>query len=255
MSGGSLANIEGLLDGDLQFGLVQAGILHDAAAGEGVFADGRAKGRVLTVVRLYDEIATIVVGPNAEIERFADLRGKRVNVGPEDSGTYSLAKRLLDVAGIGIEGLGSAGSLSPEEHAAALCENRIDAYFYVIGHPNLNTRFALASCASRLMGISQEVRTAVRRAHPYYSTTVIAAGTYDGQEREVASIGVPAILVAADTTSPEVVAQVVRAIQGGRNEFRRLHPVLAHFDDPGAFEIAPAPFHPGVPRNAPASTP
>jgi TRAP transporter TAXI family solute receptor len=246
VSGGSRANIAGLMSGDVDLAIVQANIANNAAHGLGDFQEAGPQSGLRMVMRLYNENLTIVARPGAGIASLEDLRGKRVNLGPESSGTRRDAIRVLGVAGIAVADLAEAPALSPDEHNAALCAGRIEAYIYIVGHPNRNTRAAIERCGASLVPISAATRAVVVRDGNEVSDTPIPGGLYPRHDRPTPSLAVAAMLVASDQTPADVVTLVIRGVQDNLRDFRRLHPVLTAFSDAHAFDGPIAPLHPGT---------
>jgi len=80
-SAGSLANIDAVLFGATAFGMAQADVLERAVLGRGGPWEGMPRHELRALLGLHVEAVTIVAGADRTIERVADLRGKRVNIG------------------------------------------------------------------------------------------------------------------------------------------------------------------------------
>jgi TRAP transporter TAXI family solute receptor len=245
VSGGSRANVLGLVAGDVQLAIVQANVLYSAAHGLGAFADSGPQTSLRLVMRLYDEQVTVVARPGAGIASLDDLRGKRVDLGPAGSGTRVDAISVLRAAGIAPTDLAEDLALSPDEHNQALCAGRIDAYFYIVGHPNRNTRAAIERCNATLVPISAAVRERFLWVQTGWADAPIP-GVYPRHPGSVATLSIPAVLIATEDTPADIVALLVRGVQDNLHDFRRLHPVLAGFSDLRAFNGPWAPLHPGT---------
>jgi TRAP transporter TAXI family solute receptor len=245
VSGGSRANVEGLVAGDVQFAIVQANVLYNAVHGLGTFADDGPQTSLRLVMRLYDEQVTLVARPGAAIASLDDLRGKRVDLGPEGSGTRIDVIRILRAADLTPADLAEDLALSPDEHNAALCAGRIDAYFYIVGHPNRNTRAAIERCGATIVPIAAEVRERFLWTQPGWAEAPIP-GVYPRHPGSVATLSVPAVLIATEDTPAQIVALLVRGVHDNLRDFRRLHPVLAGFSEAHAFDGPWGPLHPGV---------
>src|SRR4029079_8748828 len=178
VSGGSRANIDGLLSGDIQLALVQGNVLYYASHGLGTCSELGPRTSLRTVMRLYDEQLTIVARPGAGIATLADLRGKRVSLGPEGSGARLDSTRLMQQAGMSVDDFGALLALSPDEHDDALCAGQIDAYFFVVGHPNRNTRHPVEDCGANIVPVPQDVIARFVGVMPSFSAAQIPGGIY-----------------------------------------------------------------------------
>ena len=117
-SHGSLENLQRLSDPTFRVdvGLVQGGVTN--AAMDKLFSLGSISHQPL-----------LVFSRVASLELLSGLAGKRVVVGPEGSGTRSLALALLDANGIKVGGTNTLLDWEPKVAYQALIEGRVDAVF------------------------------------------------------------------------------------------------------------------------------
>ena len=92
---GSVENIAGLTAGSLDMALVQADVARLAYLGDGAFAEEPAHTSLRAIASLHPEAVHVVIRANAAIESIAALRGKRVSLGAERSGTRVTAGMVL----------------------------------------------------------------------------------------------------------------------------------------------------------------
>src|SRR3546814_4323492 len=78
---------------------------------------------------------TVVARKDANIETFEDLKGKRVNIGNPGSGQRGTMEVLMDRMGWTKADFALASELQSAEQAAALCDDKIDAFVFTVGHP------------------------------------------------------------------------------------------------------------------------
>ena len=131
---GSVANLRMLADRTAQFALVQNDMARNAYLGRGRFA-GQPQEGLRAVATLFPEPVHLVARADSGIVNVTDLRGKRVGVGPEGSGTRSNATTVLSLNGIALETLGSTAALNLPDALAALREGKLDALFATIHAP------------------------------------------------------------------------------------------------------------------------
>jgi len=117
---GSVENVELLRDRKADVAFVQGG------SGKAVDAP-----HLRSLASLYLEPVWIFVRKNAGMEHLGDLRGRRVAVDAEGSGTRVLARQLLADNGIGDHDI-AAVALGGGNAAQALRDDRVDAAFFVI---------------------------------------------------------------------------------------------------------------------------
>ncbi len=124
---GSVNNINLLAAGRATFAICAADAAMDGYAGEGVFPRGVP---LRAVARLYDDYIHLVVPAESAVRSLADLRGLRVSVGPDGSGTALIADRILGVAGFDPHRDIDRRVLSINDSVAALQSGGVDAFFW-----------------------------------------------------------------------------------------------------------------------------
>ncbi|MCA8879506.1 MAG: TAXI family TRAP transporter solute-binding subunit [Rhodobacteraceae bacterium] len=248
-TGGSVANVDALRDGDISFGVVQSDVQYDAVKGTGPFADKDAFDGLRSVFSLHAEPFTVVARADAGIATFDDLKGKRVNIGNPGSGQRSTMEVVMAAKGWAVSDLGEVSELPAADQATALCDGTIDAMVYVVGHPSGAVQSATADCDSVLVPVEGPEIAKLIADHPYYREAVIPGGTYRGNDADVATFGVGAALLTTESEDDETVYQLVRTVFENFDEFRKLHPALAHLDKNEMVSAAlTAPLHPGAER-------
>ena len=186
-SAGSLENFLGVRQRpNTQFGIVQSDVLEYLQT---YSADDPAIARAINGVKiafpLYNEEVHILA--KKEIESLADLTGRRVAVGVEDSGTFLTSSLILDLADVALE---EALTIGPDDSFAQLRSGEIDAFFYVAGAPtSLFSNADIDPEEFHLLPISDPVLQSV------YTPTQIPAGTYDFQPDDLTAVAVKAILM------------------------------------------------------------
>ena len=133
-SDGSVANVRMLVNGQAQFALVQNDIASAALLGRGRFS-GAAQPSLRALASLFPEPVHLVASARSGIRRVEDLRGKRVGIGAEESGTRLNALAILASAGIAVEALAVANPDALPAASAALEAGEIDALFATIHAP------------------------------------------------------------------------------------------------------------------------
>jgi uncharacterized protein len=223
---GSVYNVLALADGQIDFALVQSDTHHFAVEGTGPFAGAGPNAGFRSVLSLYPEPLTLIARREADVSDFADLAGKRVNIGPRNSGTRATVLRFMETLGIGEDSFSGARSLPTGAAIDRLCEGELDAVLLVMGHPNAAVGRALADCDAALVPISGAEVEAHVAANPDYALASIPRGTYPGQTRSVATFSVTATLMTRADADPMLVDSVARIIVASLPELNRRAPVI-----------------------------
>ena len=77
-----------------------------------------------------------------------------------------------------------ASELKSAEQSKALCDNKIDAIVFTVGHPSGSIKEATTSCDSVIVNVQGEVIDALVEENDYYRTATIPAGMYRGNDQE-----------------------------------------------------------------------
>ncbi|MHB0775839.1 TAXI family TRAP transporter solute-binding subunit [Halomonas sp. WWR20] len=246
-TGGSVANVNGILSGELDMGVVQSDVQYRAYKGEGSFDEPHENLR--SVFTLHGEPLTLVARADSGIESVDDLKGKRVNIGNPGSGQRATMEVLMDAKGWDTSVYSLASELSAAEQASALADNNIDAMVYVAGHPNGSIQEATTTVDARLIPINGPEVDQLVEEYPYYTKSVIPGGLYKGNEEDVETFGVAATFVTDEDTDEEVVYQTVKAVFENFDRFKRLHPAFSTLNPEDMISQGlTAPLHEGAKR-------
>ena len=226
-TGGSVFNVNTIKAGELDLGFAQSDVQYNAAKGLGQFKDGGAYGDMRAVFSVHPEPFTVVARKEANIKSFADFKGKRFNVGNPGSGTRASMEELLGAMGWKLGDFSLASELKADEHGPALCDGKIDGFFYGVGHPSANIQDPTTSCGARLVSLTGPAVDKLVADKPYYAKATIPGGLYPNNPEATQTYGVLATVVASSKTPADSVYQVVKAVFDNFDEFKKLHPALA----------------------------
>ena len=167
-TGGSVFNVNAIQSGDLDFGMSQSDVQYNAYNGVKQF-DGKAYGDLRAVFSVHPEPFTVVARPDAGVTKFEDFKGKRFNVGNPGSGTRASMEELLGQMGWTMDDFSLASELKADEQGAALCDNKIDGFFYGVGHPSAAIQDPTTACGAKLIPLEGPAVDTLVKANPYYS--------------------------------------------------------------------------------------
>jgi TRAP transporter TAXI family solute receptor len=248
-TGGSVFNVNTIKAGELDLGFTQSDVQYNATKGLGQFKDAGAWGDQRAVFSVHPEPFTVVARKEANIKAFTDFKGKRFNVGNPGSGTRASMEELLAAMGWKLGDFSLASELKADEHGPALCDGKIDGFFYGVGHPSANIQDPTTSCGAKLVSVTGPAVDKLIAEKPYYAKAVIPAGLYPNNPEATTTYGVLATVVASAKTPPETVYQVVKAVFDNFEEFKKLHPALGHLKPENMVKDGlSAPLHEGAAR-------
>ena len=248
-TGGSINNIQALRGGELSFAIAQSDWQYKAYHGEGYFADAGPFTDLRSVFSLHSEMFTLAVGKNSGIKSFAGLKGKRVNVGDAGSGMREMMGSLMDAFHWKNSYFSKTTELLPTDAARALCDGKIDAMVFAVGHPNGLIQEVTRGCGAKLIPIEGKEVNALLAQNPFYARTAIPGGMYPGNAQNVATFGVKAALVTTAEMDEETVYQLTKAVFENFESFKTLHFVFSTLDKERMVTSGLiAPLHPGALR-------
>ena len=229
-TGGSIYNLNTIRGGELDMGVVQSDWNYHAYNGTSKFEEAGPNKELRSVFSLHPEPFTVVARKDSGIKTFDDLKGKRVNVGNPGSGQRGTMEVVMAAKGWTMDDFALASELKPAEQSQALCDNKIDAMVYVVGHPNGSIKEATTSCDTVLIPVDGPAIDKLVADNSYYRKAVIPGGMYTGSDEDIATFGVAATFVSSTNTPPEMVYEVVSAVFENFDDFRQLHPAFEHLD-------------------------
>jgi TRAP transporter TAXI family solute receptor len=245
-TGGSIANINAIKAGDMDMGVAQSDAQFNAYNGVGDF-EGDKFDKLRSVFSVHPEPFTVVARADSGVETFADLKGKRVNVGNPGSGQLATMQVVMDKLGWTMSDFALASELKPAEQSAALGDNKVDAIIYTVGHPNGSIQEATSTVEAKLIPVTGPEIDALVADNPYYAIATIPGGMYAGTDEDVQTFGVKATFVTSADVDDETVYEVVKAVFDNFDRFKGLHPAFANLKEEDMItQGLSAPLHPGA---------
>ena len=247
-TGGSVFNVNTIKAGELDLGFTQSDVQYNAVKGLGQFKDA-AFGDMRAVFAVHPEPFTVVARKEANITRFEDFKGKRFNIGNPGSGTRASMEELLAGMGWKTGDFSLASELKADEHGPALCDGKIDGFYYAVGHPSANIQDPTTSCGAKLVSLTSSAIDKLVAEKPYYAKVTLPGGLYPNNPQPTNTYGVLATVVASSKTPAETVYQVTKALFDNFDEFKKLHPALANLNPQNMIKDGlSAPLHEGAVR-------
>ena len=246
-SKGSVDNINSVLAGNIQFGIAQSDAQFNAVQGLAAWESNPQSG-LRSIFSLHPEAVTLVAAVDSGINTLADLKGKRVNLGEPGSGTRGNAEAVLKTAGIALSDLAAAESLNAREAPRVLQDNRIDAFFYTVGHPAGAIKEATSGTRA-LKFISITGMDDLLKQYPYFRKTTINKEFYPKAQGENAeTFGFITTVVTSADVSEDVVYNVVKSVFENLDAYKSKHPALKNLKAEEMVKGGTAQLHPGAER-------
>jgi TRAP transporter TAXI family solute receptor len=228
-TGGSVYNLNTIRAGELDMGVAQSDWQYHAYHGSSKnFEDKGADKDLRAVFSVHPEPFTVVARADAGITKFADLKGKRVNIGNPGSGQRGTMEVVMNALGWTTDDFSLASELKSAEQSQALCDNKIDAMVFTVGHPSGSIKEATTSCDAVIVEVAGPEIDKLVADNSYYRKATIPGGMYRGTDNDVQTFGVGATFVSSAKVPANVVYQVVKAVFDDFETFTKLHPAFAN---------------------------
>lgn len=246
-TGGSVFNVNAVMSGDLDFGVVQSDRQYQAINGLAEWKDKGKQKDLRAVFSIHPEAVTLLAAADAGIKKFADLKGKRVNIGNIGSGFRQNAIDAFIANGIDYEKDLHHESIKAAEAPGLLQDGRIDALFYTVGHPSGAFKEATAG-ARKTLFISIPNVDKLIESYPYYVKTKVMKKYYEGAMNtgDVETFGVKATFVTSAKVPDNVVYAITKEVFENFEDFKKLHTAYQDLDKKDMLTGMSAPIHPGA---------
>ncbi|MGF1494615.1 MAG: TAXI family TRAP transporter solute-binding subunit [Microcoleaceae cyanobacterium] len=232
---GSRQNVELLNQDEAQMALIQS--------------DTPISLSIQSVAFLFPEIFHLIATRESNIQTVSDLKGKKIAVMPEGSGSNQLFQQLSQHYGFADTDFEVQPLASKQAHLA-LEAGQVDALFQVITLGNPGISRLLRSGKNRLVPIDQAA--ALQLFQPALETSQIPKGTYSGSlpipETDLSTVSVRAVLVTRRDVPEKVIHEITQVLFEARSELVALNPQAALIKQPESPRELGFSFHPGAKR-------
>lgn len=245
-TGASVENIRLLASGETDLAMAMNGVAQAAWKGEGDF-EGNAVNNIAGVGVIYPEVMQIVTPKDSGIKTVADLKGKRVSIGPVGSGTASAAIKILKAYGIDPDKDIQKFQDTFADAARKLKDGLLDAAFAVLAVPAANIVDISTATPVDIVDISGEGLNKLLEQAPDFSPYEIPAGTYKGQDDTGYTVSQWASLYVPEDMDEELVYNLTKEMYENVETIAKAHDRGNQITLDNAVKgFDPVPLHPGA---------
>ncbi|HEX4302650.1 MAG TPA: TAXI family TRAP transporter solute-binding subunit [Rhizomicrobium sp.] len=247
-SDGAVANVLAVNSGAAESGLAQGDVVAQAVAGQGAFKKSGKLTALRVIGDLFAEDVHLIVARSAKIAHVADLKGKRVSLGADTSGTSVTVHAILAAYGLSERRL-KARHDAVDVDAQLLRQGQIDAFFIVGGRPVALVQDLVARGVARIVPIDGPGRDKLIKAVPSLSPDTIPAGSYPNTPA-IQTVSVRALWIVNANQPEALVYGITRALfsPDNRAALSEGHRAAGTISRQTATLDLPAPLHPGAAR-------
>ena len=246
-SGGGIDNLNQAYDGEAQIGIANANLVYQAQEGLASF-EGYANDNLRIFAGLYLNPNQVVVTKDSGINTLADLVGKHISIGAAGSTTVDEAEVHLSVMGKSLDDI-QAEYMDTSAAADAMSNTLIDGVWIMAGTPNAAVTQIMTTTDSKILPITAEDVAALKADYPWYAEGTIPAGTYAGQDEDVATSAVKLTLFITADVDEDTVYQMTKLFWENWDMLTTTHAALAKADPKEACnDVAGVAIHEGAAR-------
>ncbi len=245
---GSVFNVNSVLKGDLIFGVVQSDRQYQAYNGLAEWAELGKQSDLRSVFSIHPESITLIASEKSGIKNVRDLKGKKVNLGNPGSGHLQNSRDILKAFGISEDEL-SAEYVKAVEAPGLLQDERLDAFFYTVGHPSSNIKEAASGRIKVfIIDIKGPEVDSMLDEYPYYATSVIPCSFYSYalNTDDIVTVGVKATFVTSKDIDEKIVYAITKEVFDNFETFKTLHPAYQALTKENMLKGLSAPIHKGA---------
>ena len=239
---GALENPRLVGAGELEMALTNADLAYFAYRGEGPF---EAPLDILAAGALHPSVLHLIARAGGNVPAFADLRGKRLAIGPAGGPTVTLTSQLLQSHGMTLDDV-VPSFLSYSDGFTQLGDGNVDAAFALAGFPTAAVMQTRATRELAFIPVEGPVIEQFVAENPYYYPVEIPASVYDTESGSTV-LAIANVLIVRGSESEEAVYKVVESIYGNLAELIESNAIAGQIDAARSTDL-PLPLHPGAAR-------
>jgi len=209
---GSGANVHAIQSGTAESGLAQSDVAYWGFNGTGVFEGKPKLDKLRFLASLYPEHIHVVLPKDSTVQKLEDLKGKRIGVGLPASGAQVGALLILEAVGLKKNENFQAEELNTAQSAERIQDGQLDAFLTVTGAPSSGIAQLASIAGLRLLSIPKAVQDKVIAEAPFYFSSPIPSGTYEGQDYDVSTLAVGAQWLVSADQPDELVYGITKAL-------------------------------------------
>ena len=246
-TGASGENMRLVQGGDVDFAIVQNDIAESAYNGKTPFKADEKMTKVRALGRLYPEYLHVVASKDSGIKTMDDFKGKKVSVGARGSGNEVNCRQIFDFYGLDYKNLEPI-FLPYGETADQFKDRNLDAFVFTIGTPNPAIQDITTTQQVEFIPVDGKQADEIIAKFPYLVKDSIPANTYKGQDKDVPTLSVQAMLIANEDMPEEVAYQLTKTLYENTEAIAKAHNKGAEIKLDRAKDGVTIPFHPGAER-------
>ena len=242
---GSQENIRRLERKELDLALANSAISYFAVRGEGAWDKEYP---IRSVMTLAPNVALFLTQSNSGIKSLADLKGKRVTVGPAGAGFEYFVGPILEAHGVTYKDFNPLNATQTQA-VDLLADGSADAAFLGGAIPTGSITQAATSMDIVFLPFTEAAKKQLIENYLFFRPASIPPNTYRNQDVAYDGLDVGSMhLITAADKPEELVYQLTKTIYEHRESVIARHPAGRAINEKNAVRNTGTPFHPGAIR-------
>jgi TRAP transporter TAXI family solute receptor len=241
---GSVQNPKLVNSGEIDVGITNNNLAVLANKGLAAYKrDGAMQLRAIGA--LHFSVLHMITRADSDIKTVADLKGKKLALGPAGGGTIPFTKQVLELHDLTLNDI-TPSFLSYADGFSQLSDGNVDAAFALSGYPASAVMQARVNKDLKFIQLAPGVLEKALVKYPNYNHITVAKDVYDMKE-DGNALGVNNILFVNADFDEEKAYQITKAIYSHMDEFRQInaHAKQIIVENSKKLNI---PLHPGATR-------
>jgi len=210
--GAGISNVRGVDEGKAQIGLANSSTTVDGIEGRAPYPKKVTK--VCQLANLYPQYFQVVALANANVNTFADLKGKSLVTQPKGNTGELLTELVLKMNGLSYQSLAKVNFNSYNESVGMMKDGHANVFTLGTTAPASAVMDLASARDVKLIAVDDKVMGQLKAMNPGYNRLVIKAGTYPKQDKDVPVIGYSTHLVVACDLPEATVYQMTKTMAG-----------------------------------------
>lgn len=242
---GSQENIRRLDAGQIDIALSNAAITYFAVRG----ASGWDREYPMrTIMTLAPNVALFIAPANGSIRTIADLKGRRVYLGPDGAGFEYFVGPIVEAHGLKLDDF---RAIYGSQSAAVdmLADGNADAAFLGGAVPTASITQAATTQEIVFVPFDETAKLQLSETFVFFAPATIPAGTYRGQQESYEGLDVGSMhLITSADQSDELVYRITKTVYENREAVTEKHAAGRAINERNVVRDTGTPFHPGAIR-------
>ncbi len=234
-------------DGEIEFALANAAISYFAVRGEG--AAWKTEHPIRSVMTLAPNVGLFVTPKSTGIRSIADLKGKRVVVGPAGAGFEHFLRPILKAHGVTYEDFNPLNDIYTAA-VSLLADGAADAAFMGGAVPTPAVKQATSTQDIFFIPLDETAKQSLVEQYPFFYPVTVPVDAYKKvltEPFETMNVGSMHIIT-AENADEDMVYNFTKTLYEHRAEVVKAHPAGKAINEKNAAKDVGTPFHPGAIR-------